>query len=417
MPIKLLLTMKSSFLFRLATITAVTLTSLIPVSSVKAVTFDETQLDQNGVIAVARPYGGGQYDLLIIEQIPGKQQCWSESGTNPTVIEPLLLNFDFTGICNRATDSNGYSIRLDGQDYGLNYMLRIVQKNGELELVATDRANPSQEFIVGRTRGFASGFLKIQLEPGWRFSKRTYKGKKLGHFYFSGSAVAITNPGTVPNNPPTVPSNPDNVVTSNTGFKDISQDTYKAEIEQAVALGFVSGFKEDNTFRPEVPLTREQLVSMVIESLKTIPGIKIDINSNQTNQAFTDVDSSRWSASKIAWAQQNGIVSGYPDNTFQPTKVVTRAELMAVLQKAAQYAKTQKGLSPNLTLQQTAMNFSDVPATFWATPLITQMSSYCRVASPVNETGSNFAPQSPALRNYATTATLRMRNCVIGENK
>jgi hypothetical protein len=53
-----------------------------------------------------------------LEQIPGKQKCWSESGSNPVMIDPLLLNFDFTGICRRATDSNGYSIRLDGRISG-----------------------------------------------------------------------------------------------------------------------------------------------------------------------------------------------------------------------------------------------------------------------------------------------------------
>jgi hypothetical protein len=40
------------------------------------------------------------------------------------------------------------------------------------------------------------------------------------------------------------------------------------------------------------------------------------------------------------------------------------------------------------------------------------MSSYCEVASPLNETGSSFFPNSSAQRNYAAAATLRMMNCV-----
>jgi len=44
-----------------------------------------------------------------------------------------------------------------------------------------------------------------------------------------------------------------------------------------------------------------------------------------------------------------------------------------------------------------------------------QMSSYCGVASPLNERGSDFAPDSAAQRNYAAAATLRMLNCVKGQ--
>lgn len=177
--------------FSLAALSAVTVTGLISGDSVKASTFDETPLDQSKVVAVARPYGDNKYDLFVIEQIPEKQACWNESGANPVLIEPLLLNFDFTGICRRATDSNGYSIRIDGKDYGLDYMLRLVERNGELVLVGTNRMNPSQEIIVGRTRGLSSGFLKIQLEAGWQFSKRTYQGTVLGHFYFSGRQAGM----------------------------------------------------------------------------------------------------------------------------------------------------------------------------------------------------------------------------------
>ncbi|WP_333308096.1 MULTISPECIES: S-layer homology domain-containing protein [unclassified Microcoleus] len=43
---------------------------------------------------------------------------------------------------------------------------------------------------------------------------------------------------------------------------------YASEIKEAVDLGFVAGFSQDNTFRPQLAVTREQLVSLVWESLK-----------------------------------------------------------------------------------------------------------------------------------------------------
>ncbi|OKH24153.1 hypothetical protein NIES593_08325 [Hydrococcus rivularis NIES-593] len=180
----------------LAVLATATLASVAIDNPVKAaVTFDEQEIDQNRIIAIARPYGTNKYDLLVIEQIPGKKTCWSESGSRPTIVEPLLLKFDFTGHCNRSTDSNGYSIRVDGRDFGLDYLLRIVERNGELFLVGTSRTNPSQrDIVIGRTYGLQRGFLKIHLNAGWRFSKRAYQGKVLGHVYFSGDRTAMNSP-------------------------------------------------------------------------------------------------------------------------------------------------------------------------------------------------------------------------------
>lgn len=159
--------------------------------------FTETALDQTQVIAIARPYGveTTKYDLLVLEQIPSKKQCWQEKAdvSGPVMVDPLLLQFDFTGHCRRSTDSNGYSVRIDGQDYGLEYLLRIVPQGNELLLVATSRTGKAPALVIGSTRGLAAGFMKIQLNPGWQFTKRTFNGKPLGHFYFSTTQAALFN--------------------------------------------------------------------------------------------------------------------------------------------------------------------------------------------------------------------------------
>lgn len=161
---------------------------------VQSVNFEQQEIEQSQFVAIARPYGNNKYDLLILQQIPGKQQCWSESGSNPVTIDPLLLNFDFTGSCERSTDTNGYSIRIDGQDYGLDYLLRLVVQNNELLLIGTSRNNSKKpDVIVGRTNGIAPGLLKISLNPGWRFSKRAYQGKTLSHVYLTGDSQAIAS--------------------------------------------------------------------------------------------------------------------------------------------------------------------------------------------------------------------------------
>lgn len=386
------------------TIAAITTSAILTIGAVTsaiAFTFDQTEIEQTNVAAIAQPRRDGSYQLLIVEQIPNQRQCWSESGSRPIMVDPLLMNFDFTNDCKRATDSNGFSIRMGGTDLALQYSLSLQNVNGDVVLVGSPSDRNAQPLIIGRTQGAVNGFMKIILEPGWRFTKRAYQGKILGHFYFTSNQLA---PGTTGGG---------NVDPSTT-FTDIANDIYAAEIKEAVALGFVAGFSEDNTFRPQLALTREQLVSLVLESLKGIPGANIAIPSQASGRPYSDVDATRWSAAKIQFARDNKIVSGYKDGTFQPTQPVTRAELMAVMRRAAEFGLTARGMSPVLTPKQAPTNFADIQG-HWAAATISQMSSYCKVASPVNEVGNQFSPDSSTKRNYAAAATLRMLKCVKGQ--
>lgn len=195
--------MKIALKFLAAALTATSLLNLTTPRFVQATTFDATEVNSEQFVLVAVPYGteSTKYQLLIIEQISNAQKCWSESGSKPVVIDPLLVNFDFTGICSRSVDSNGYSVRLDSQDLGLDYLLRVVKRDNELVLVANhlrDRAAPS--FEIGRTHGFQDGYLKFELDSGWRLTKRLYEGQMLGHIYLTGESTAL---GISPSNVPT----------------------------------------------------------------------------------------------------------------------------------------------------------------------------------------------------------------------
>ena len=398
---------------KLATLATVTLSSLIPVNlPVKASTFSETALDQSKVIAVARPYGEGKYDLLVIEQVPEKRDCWAENGSNPTLIDPLLLNFDFTGICRRSTDSNGYSIRLDGNDLGLDYLLRVVPRGGELVLVGTPRSAGYSEIVLGSTKGMAQGFMKINLYPGWQFTKRTYQEKVLGHFYFSGSQAAIAAGGDIPDTPPATSASPSQR-TSQANFSDISSNIYQGQIAKGVEMGLVSGF-DDNTFRPDQPVTREQLISMAVDAIGTVYKVDLDATPERDVVPFKDVESSRWSAKKIKWAQWNFLNIGNPNNTLQPNEPISRAELMDTMRRMAIHLKNRLDLPRELQQTQEAMAFSDTSGS-WAKTVITQMSGYCGVATPMNERGTAFRPDEKATRDYTVAAMVRVLECVEAE--
>ncbi len=159
--------------------------NFIGLKPLQANTFNEKEVNPQQVIAVVAPFRHG-YNLVVIEQIEGKDQCWKEFGNNPVVVDPLWMNFDFTNHCHRATDTNGYSIMMEGKDYGTDYLLSIVEENAELHLIATPRDPQQSPLRIGTTRGsYNGGFAKIFLNPGWRFTKRAYQGQELSHFYFS----------------------------------------------------------------------------------------------------------------------------------------------------------------------------------------------------------------------------------------
>ena len=186
--------MKLALPVTLTALTTIVLPSLIfSCPPAWATNYGELEVNQNQFIAVAVPFGRRQYNLMIIEQIDKQPKCWSESGSQPVTVEPLLLNFDFSGICRRATDSNGYSMRIQGQDYGLNYLLSIVEREGELLLLGTPRVGEPNlpEVLVGRSYGLNQGWSKILLNPGWRFTKRTFEAQTLGHIYLTNDRAVI----------------------------------------------------------------------------------------------------------------------------------------------------------------------------------------------------------------------------------
>ncbi|UZQ53617.1 DUF3747 domain-containing protein [Trichothermofontia sichuanensis B231] len=152
-----------------------------------AAPFEQVDVDQSRFIAIAAPVGNSNnYQLLILEQVAESRPCWQVEGSQPAIVDPLLLQFDFTGICGRSTDSNGYSVRLAGEDYALQYSLRVQRQENDLLLLAIPfRRQDAPTLVVGRTHGIAPGFMRLDLDPGWRFTKRSFNGQRLGHIYLT----------------------------------------------------------------------------------------------------------------------------------------------------------------------------------------------------------------------------------------
>ena len=159
----------------------------IAVQPAKATQFDEFAVDQSKFVAVAVPYNYRKYKLAIIEQVPGQQDCWQESDSNPTRVELSLLNFDHTNACRKAVDTNGYSLRYNGKDDKVEYTLNLVERNGQLQLIADHQSPSQQDLVIGTTNGITEAPMKINLDPNWQFTKRLYQGGAIQHIYVSNT--------------------------------------------------------------------------------------------------------------------------------------------------------------------------------------------------------------------------------------
>ena len=108
------------------------------------------------------------------------------------------------------------------------------------------------------------------------------------------------------------------------GFRDVATgswyNTYVATLNNAGVITDSS----NGYFRPNEAITRAELAAMLAKFSETTGAANY----------FNDVSASYWAANAIAICAKLGWITGYPDGTFRPDKNVTRAELMAMINRA-----------------------------------------------------------------------------------
>ena len=101
-------------------------------------------------------------------------------------------------------------------------------------------------------------------------------------------------------------------------------------IDHVVKYGLFNGTSA-TTFAPQNPMTRAQFVVVVtrLENASRTASNKLNVERVPTETRFTDVPTDMWCAGAVAWAEANGIVEGYSDNTFRPNQAISRAQIAA----------------------------------------------------------------------------------------
>ena len=108
-------------------------------------------------------------------------------------------------------------------------------------------------------------------------------------------------------------------------YADVAPDAYYAEaVCWAASQGVVAGF-DAVTFGPDLPITREQLAVMLWRAAGS-PSTGKDLSG------YVDAeDVSDWARTAMAWAVENGIISGMEGHALSPQGQAARAQAAVML--------------------------------------------------------------------------------------
>lgn len=165
-------------------------------------------------------------------------------------------------------------------------------------------------------------------------------------------------------------------------------------IQYCLDNGLMKGIS-DKLFAPWTDFSRAMLVQ-VLYAAEGKPEVDTSIIP------FKDVDPNGWCAKAIAWAYQNGLLSGYSDDVSGADDSITRGQLMTILYKYAQ----MKGY--DVSAQTALSKFKDsssVPA--YAKKALSWGSAESLISGLANPSGLVLQPNGTASR--AQVATILMQ--------
>ena len=106
-------------------------------------------------------------------------------------------------------------------------------------------------------------------------------------------------------------------------YSDVSEDAwYNNAVSTLSNAGIIDGY-EDGTFKPDGNITRAEFATIAVRFFEA---------TYDGEDLFSDI-AGHWAQDYINEAANAGIVDGYPDGTFRPQQLITRAEAMTMVNR------------------------------------------------------------------------------------
>lgn len=146
------------------------------------------------------------------------------------------------------------------------------------------------------------------------------------------------------------------------GFPDTNGTDYATAFAYLQEAGIVSGYS-DGYARPDAPLNRVEALKVILKARGKFDGrIAYYKNAMPPIPLFSDIDQRQWYGPYIETAFEGGVITGYPDGSFRPGKLLTVEEAVTMLMRTfdEQGEKAKASLS----------NYIENQASEWYTPSI-----------------------------------------------
>lgn len=128
-------------------------------------------------------------------------------------------------------------------------------------------------------------------------------------------------------------------------FADVPDDYWASPyIIALVQRDVMSGFPEDNTFKPNSSITRAEFAALLRNAFEQQPTLE--------TPNFKDVSSEFWAWSAIQETSKTNFLRGYPNNTFQPKQPIPKVQVLVALASGL-------GLEANQSPQEVLQTYQD----------------------------------------------------------
>ena len=118
---------------------------------------------------------------------------------------------------------------------------------------------------------------------------------------------------------------------SSISFAGNTDDQEKAA-KTLVALGLMQGYG-DGSLGLEKNITRAEFATLVVRLICK----ETEAKSNTDDTIFSDVKNNHWASGYINVAVAEGLINGYPDNTFKPENNISHGEALTLVVKMLGY--------------------------------------------------------------------------------
>ena len=306
-------------------------------------------------------------------------------------VQTNLSEAVFTVVCPDETVAGKLSlvskdaaIRKDGKNVTVSAKAQASETAAELQFTSgnkeTVRLSVSAE-VTYLLDGYSCKKELTKKELSVTVSEQTGGGGGSGGGKTTGSSAVI--PSVKPQNPDKEPDQKPDDQPEKKEFSDLSEAEWaKESIERLQERGVVT-VGEDQKFRPNDPISREEFVKMLVAAM--------GVFDSAAGVSFSDTPADAWYTPYIASAVREGLVYGVSEERFGVGEKITRQDMAVMLFRAMK----KRGFDTERSLEQF---FDHEDISDYAKDAVYTM----RKTGIINGVGENaFAPKQTATRAMA----------------